>query len=917
LAGEQISAEIARAEAALATAREQLKRVEDDLLHAERQEQDAHDAQSRLDVEASRLSEEDVAHPALAEAAEAAVIAASEAVRIADADSNRATEAAADLVARHRALSEALSAARQREKRLRDEVAQLSAEQAKLDAALVPAARLMEARKAAAAAESKREQSIAALDTAERARIAAQAEAGTLRESAQRSAAELRQTAREAAETIRSQHRTAFDAARSQASQAEQQRTRLATEHRALAEVLGVSDNEKWPKLIDQLTVPPGLEAAIGAALGEELSAAADPNAARHWRQQASGELPSLPTEATSLADLVQAPPLLARALSQIGVVETATAELLAALRPGQTLITRQGGVWRWDGYTIRPGTSSAAAVRMQQRNRLAKLAADLATATATHEAAAAALRSAQSAAQQAQTQAEQDERAARARADQLESTARSEAKAKEDAAAEVERTARATRSAADAEATRSRQSAAQLETQSTAAAARAAGLAEQRKRLDTDLTDAVAALQKASSEAEALGDQSAARAAVEAARARLTGARSTERSAIAARDALAAAAATRQKRLTTLAPERMIWGERLRDAGFRRTDLRARRTQAHSELTALEAAPGQLAARAQAARDTLAEAEAKHADTASRLATAETEFQQANSLARDADHTLAAAREAAVRAEGEVHRANQSWGQLAERILERLGTAHDLPPPPSDVSPEAEDRFRRRHERMLKEREEMGPVNLRAEIEANAIEEQIATIEREREEISTAIAKLRGSIGHLNREGRERLTDVFAKVDREFQALFSRMFNGGRAHLAMVGSDDPLLAGLEIYAQPPGKKLSALSLLSGGEQALTALSLIFAVFRCNPAPICVLDEVDAPLDDANVERFCTLLADMVQETGTRFLVVTHHALTMAKMDRLYGVTMQERGVSRVLSVDLQRAVDMVEAAGK
>ena len=132
-------------------------------------------------------------------------------------------------------------------------------------------------------------------------------------------------------------------------------------------------------------------------------------------------------------------------------------------------------------------------------------------------------------------------------------------------------------------------------------------------------------------------------------------------------------------------------------------------------------------------------------------------------------------------------------------------------------------------------------------------------------------------------------------------------MFGGGRAHLALVGSDDPLEAGLEIYAQPPGKKLATLSLLSGGEQALTALSLIFAVFRCNPAPICVLDEVDAPLDDANVERFCTLLEDMVRETGTRFLVVTHHPLTMARMDRLYGVTMQERGVSRLLSVDLQR----------
>jgi chromosome segregation protein len=235
------------------------------------------------------------------------------------------------------------------------------------------------------------------------------------------------------------------------------------------------------------------------------------------------------------------------------------------------------------------------------------------------------------------------------------------------------------------------------------------------------------------------------------------------------------------------------------------------------------------------------------------------------------------------------------------------------LPEPPDDPTGETEDKARRRLERLLKERDEMGPVNLRAEFEAEQVEKQITTIEAERVEITTAVAKLRGSIGHLNREGRERLTAVFQEVDRNFQALFTRMFGGGRAHLALVGSDDPLEAGLEIYAQPPGKKLATLSLLSGGEQALTALSLIFAVFRCNPAPVSVLDEVDAPLDDANVERFCTLLDDMVRQTGTRFLVVTHHPLTMARMDRLYGVTMQERGVSRLLSVDLARASALIE----
>ncbi|MFN7159029.1 MAG: chromosome segregation protein, partial [Erythrobacter cryptus] len=177
-----------------------------------------------------------------------------------------------------------------------------------------------------------------------------------------------------------------------------------------------------------------------------------------------------------------------------------------------------------------------------------------------------------------------------------------------------------------------------------------------------------------------------------------------------------------------------------------------------------------------------------------------------------------------------------------------------------------------------------------------------------EQAELVEAIARLRGSIGSLNREGRERLRSAFEAVDSHFRQLFTRLFEGGSAHLALIDSDDPLEAGLEIYAQPPGKRLQSLSLLSGGEQALTATALIFALFLTNPAPICVLDEVDAPLDDANVERFCDLLDAMVRTTTTRYLIVTHNAVTMSRMHRLFGVTMVERGVSRLVSVDLGEA---------
>ena len=218
------------------------------------------------------------------------------------------------------------------------------------------------------------------------------------------------------------------------------------------------------------------------------------------------------------------------------------------------------------------------------------------------------------------------------------------------------------------------------------------------------------------------------------------------------------------------------------------------------------------------------------------------------------------------------------------------------------------------RLERLTADRERLGPVNLVAESELAELEGQQMTSAAERDELQEAINRLRGSIGSLNREGRARLLAAFEAVDRHFRRLFMTLFAGGEAHLALIDSEDPLEAGLEIMAQPPGKKLGSLTLLSGGEQALTAVALIFALFLTNPAPICVLDEVDAPLDDANIERFCDLLIAMTNETDTRYLIVTHNAVTMSRMHRLFGVTMIERGVSRLVSVDLGGAEQLLAA---
>jgi chromosome segregation protein len=849
LAQEQLADEEGRARDALADSERRLSQLGRDVTHAEQLCRDAEAAEQGLTVEDEQLAHAAEGHPERLAAAEAEAMAAAEAVAEAEKAANRATEAAAEANARLTAAEQQLSAAMARSQRLNQQHVGVSQERDRVRAQAVDPARL-------AAAEAELSVTEAAQGVARTALVEAE-------------------QARAAAEALLAE-------ARARQNAADSARTKLAAEVRALAEVLAVKDGERWPPMVDSLEVPAGLEAALGAALGEELTSAANPGAARHWRELPPLDpVPPLPAGAEALAGFVRGPAALARVLSQIGVAgEDAGETLQPLLAPGQTLVSRQGAVWRWDGYTIHAGTPTAAAVRLQQRNRLTGSRRELA------------------AAQAAATEA---------------AAARQEAEAAERAAVGNEQQARSARSEAERRLELARAAAAQLRTQAEAVSARLAAIEEQLARIEPDRAEAETVLGQVREARSAIPDVSVLRAAVETARAGLAEARRGEGAARSARDAMLREQEASVARRQAIAAERTGWRERAEDAKGRLVDLTARQTEAEAQHAGLVAAPAEIARRREEAQSALQVAEAEHRGTATALGEASELASEADQAARRAEATLAGAREDAVRAEAAATQADHAWGTVAERILERLGIDPILPEVSSEAGPEAEEKARKRHERLVKERDEMGPVNLRADIEAEETEKQIAAIDRERDDITTAIAKLRGSIGHLNREGRDRLTTVFTEVDRHFQGLFARMFGGGRAHLALVGSEDPLEAGLEIYAQPPGKKLATLSLLSGGEQALTALSLIFAVFRCNPAPVCVLDEVDAPLDDVNVDRFCTLLEDMVREAATRFLVVTHHPLTMSRMDRLYGVTMQERGVSRLLSVDLSTAEKMVE----
>ncbi|MSO80999.1 MAG: chromosome segregation protein SMC [Alphaproteobacteria bacterium] len=797
---------------------------------------------------------------------------AGEAERLAAADTglaervqaNEAAEAATSAIAGRIAAAEAERAALNRafgelntsRERLAARLAEIARERASLAAQGVDPAALAEAEAALEAADAALTGARVELDATEHARADAEA---------------------------------AREAARADRAATAQRLGKVAAERAALEALLGSARDgaatAAWPPLVDTVAVEPGWEAALGAALGDDLDAPADAAAPRHWRTlPALDAVPSLPGEATPLSAHVANAGPLGRVLAFTGIVADRAAgdRLVPSLHPGQRLVTRDGDLWRWDGYTAAAGGDGQAAVRLAQRNRLAALADKVAAAARLNETAGAAL---------------------------------AEAEANAVAALDAERTARTARRDADTALGLARSRHDYLQREASGQAARAGALAEAEARAAEEGTDVDARLAEAEARRDGLADLDALRAEIEAARARLAVARDARREAEAASDALVREAQDCARRLGQLGGEENSWRERRDGAAQRIEALVGRETALAAERAELAGRPADLAERHARLMYALSNAERARGEAADAVLATETAFAEADKAMRAAEAILADAREARAHAVAATNQATRALAEARERIAERL----DCPPAGALAAggieegtelpalPDAVSRF----ERLQRERESMGPVNLRAEDEATTLDEQIATMRAEREDLTAAIARLRQGISTLNREARQRLVASFTEVDKHFRDLFERLFGGGHAHLALTESEDPLEAGLEIYASPPGKKLQSLSLLSGGEQALTAVALLFGVFLTNPAPICVLDEVDAPLDDANVDRFCSLLSNIARDGRTRFLLVTHHRLTMARMDRLYGVTMPERGVSQLVSVDLARAEEL------
>ncbi len=682
------------------------------------------------------------------------------------------------------------------------------------------------------------------------------------------SAAEQGRT--EAAQT-RDEQESLLASARAALSAARAERDALA---RALAHGSGGA-------ALATLKAQPGYERALAAALGDDLEAALGTDGPQRWEGSvAEATDPALGSGLDRLLDHVEAPAELRRRLAQIAVVDRDDGQALAV---GQRLVTSDGKLRRWDGF-VSIGGGAAAAERLLRANRLAEIDRQLPDL------------------QQALTSAEQ---------------------ARDDAAAAVEsqRAAAEQARASAAVAERAARDATRAGDSATAALERLDG---QRSALVDRQADLATLVEQANGSVEAAGRVLAGLHDPAALGTEIDGARAV---AMAAGEAVAECRARSATRARETASDRERHSAAGREAGEWRTRAlmaEKRLAETTTRAMALEDEQEELAGEPERLAITIeglerdastSEAEVSEALEAERAAQ-EAVAVSARALA-DAGEAFAAAREARA---GAVARAEAQEARRFE-LSRECGEKFECPPPllPRKFGfdaatlhpPEIE---RETLERLTAERERIGPVNLVAESELAELEASRASGAAERDELQEAINRLRGSIGSLNREGRVRLLAAFEQVDTHFRSLFTTLFDGGQAHLELVESDDPLDAGLEIMAQPPGKRLSALTLLSGGEQALTAVALIFGLFLTNPAPICVLDEVDAPLDDANVDRFCDLLDRMTAQTDTRYLIVTHNAVTMARMHRLYGVTMIEQGVSRLVSVDLGGAERLLAA---
>lgn len=681
--------------------------------------------------------------------------------------------------------------------------------------------------------------------------------------------------------------RASETAAQGPRNQADQAVRTLESEIAGLKRLLQPSSGPKAPPVIDRIRSDDGYEKAVAAALGDDLQASTRSDSPLYWGGS-SIETPDLPEGAEPLSTRVEAPVELAVRLSQCGVVPAEMGPRLAAqLKPGQRLVSVEGHLWRWDGFTRTPDAPVSAAERLAQQARLDAAEAEIGPARKRLESATAEL----SAARESRESAERDLKEAR----QQVSPKASELNRARSATAEARQAAER----ADVKRESASEALARVESdlrgvEDALESVSIGGAPEDLAELEAELTEAREALARARNDETEYRGQ-------------LADITRNREQAIARREGLARDV------------ER--WERRFAASEQRLEDLLARRREAAGEAEAARAKPEDMQADIDAlakrvetleeerrvAADALAEKEAS-------LRESETEAREASNAAVEAREALAGAKVRVENAEARLTDAVEAARNQFQRAPAGLITLARAGLEDEEIESLDPSEAERQLDFLRRDRDQLGGVNMEAEAEAEELAERLGTQATEKDDLIKAIARLREGVMALNDEGRARLLEAFERVNEHFKALFTTLFRGGEAELRLVDDEDPLNAGLEIMAQPPGKRLGTLSLMSGGEQALTATALIFAVFLSRPAPICVLDEVDAPLDDANVDRYCRLLDEMRRRTNTRFIVITHNPVTMSRMDRLFGVTMREKGVSKLVSVDLDAAEELVAA---
>ena len=843
----------ARAEATIETLTGRIAQLTRDIEREGGLNRDAGETIERLEWEAAELGKAGEGHEtALESAAEGAREAAS-VLQAREADLAQQTEDSARLAARHGSAERLLEDSRKTEEKSEAEA--------------------LKAREAVAESQAALEK--AGVDF----EAATGAEAGAVAAAAEAEEALVK------AEEARAETQAREAEARAESSEAEGEMNALRAEAGALAKLVE-RDTAEGGQILDRLQVEHGFEKALGAALADDLrTPEVEADGPSGWAVLPGYEKPqSLPAGVTPLTAHVSVPEVLVRRMAQVGLVDPDEgAALQAALLPGQRLVSPEGDLWRWDGFRAwAEDAPSAAALRLQQLNRLEVL-------------------------KQSLEQAGQRAEGARGAHDRLVAQLAEQT--------EADKAAREARRDADRLVADTGRALSRAEADRNLAQGRLESLGLAVKRHEDEAMAARGRVLEAERALADLGDLADARSAVEDLRMTVEAARITMMSRRSAHDELRREGEARTKRLQEVTKEKSGWKHRLETAEKRTAELIERKETSEAELKEAGAAPAEIAAKRDELSGGISEAEGRRAEAADALSTAEGVLREATLAERDAEREASEAREARARSEARAEAAKETVSAAAERIAEdqqvtpnQLLTSLDVNP---DQMPTA-DALEADVNRLKRQRDALGAVNLRAEEDAKEVQEEHDSLVAEKADLEEAIRTLRSGIASLNREGRERLLTAFEQVNSNFSLLFTHLFGGGEANLVMVESEDPLEAGLEIMCQPPGKKLSTLSLLSGGEQTLTAMALIFAVFLANPAPICVLDEVDAPLDDANVTRFCDLLDEMCRQTDTRFLIITHHAVTMARMDRLFGVTMAEQGVSQLVSVDLKKAEKLV-----